>query len=336
MKRRSLGRTGLEVSEIALGTMTFGVQCDERTSFAIMDRAAAGGVNFIDTADCYPVPLTLATAGLTEEIVGRWLRGKREQFVVATKCFFPMGDAPDDRGSSRAHIMKAADASLRRLQTDRIDLFQVHAFDRDTPLEETLTAMEDLVIAGKIRHYGCSNFLAWELGKAAVSAARMGVRGFESLQPRYNLLHRDIEADLLPMCRDQGLGVIAFNPLAGGMLTGKYPPGFDPQQSTRFSDKMGSTGPSYRARYWQEESIAAVARLRQLFDVRGTQMTSAAVAFVLAQPGITSAIIGASRPDQLDATLAAPDLELADDEKAALADVWFQLPRRRPATGPVR
>lgn len=336
MKFRNLGTSGLKVSEIALGTMTFGVQCDETTSFAIMDRAAAGGVNLIDTADCYPVPLTLETAGQTEEIIGRWLRGKRDRFAVATKCFFPMGPGRDDRGNSRIHILQAADASLRRLQTDYIDLYQVHAFDHETPLEETLRALDDLIRCGKIRHAGCSNFMAWELSKAGLAASRLGVPGFESLQPRYNLLHREIESDLLPLCRDQGLGVIVFNPLAGGMLTGKYPPGFDPQKSTRFSDTMGSTGPAYRARYWQEESIHGVARLRELFDSRGKAMPSVAVAWVLAQPGISAAIVGASRPDQLDATLAASDVVLEDDEKAALGDLWFELPRRRPASGPVR
>src|SRR5262245_12734728 len=151
MKHRSLGRSGLKVSEICLGTMTFGYQSDEATSFAILDRAAEGGVDFIDTADCYPVPLTLETAGRTEEILGRCLKGRRDKFVLATKCFFPMGPGPNDRGSSRYHVLRAAEASLRRLQTDVIDLYQLHAYDEETPLEETLRALEDLVRGGKVR-----------------------------------------------------------------------------------------------------------------------------------------------------------------------------------------
>lgn len=337
MRYRNLGKSGLKISEIALGTMTFGVQCDEKTSFSILDRAADLGITLLDTADCYPIPLTLETAGLTEQIIGRWLAGqKRDHFVVASKCFFPMGEGPNDRGNSRAHVMRAVDASLRRLQTDYLDLYQVHAFDRETPLDETLRALDDLTRAGKIRYAGCSNFLAWELAEAALVASRMNVRGFESIQPRYNVLHRDIEADLLPLCRDQGLGVITYNPLAGGMLTGKYAPGDDPQASTRFSDRMGSTGPSYRARYWQDESIRGVARLKEMFGGRRKALPAVAVAWVLAQPGISAAIVGASRPDQLDATVAASDLTLADDEKAALDELWYELPRRRPASGPVR
>ncbi len=333
MKVRNLGRSGLKVSEIALGTMTFGSQCDEKTAFAIMDRAESAGINFIDTADCYPVPLSLETAGRTEEIVGRWLRGRpRDRIVLASKCFHPMGPGPNDRGNSRTHILQAVDASLRRLQTDYLDLLQVHGFDPETPLEETLRALDDLTRAGKIRHAGCSNFAAWELAKALVAASRLGVAGFESVQPRYNLLHRDIEADLLPLCDDQGLGVIVYNPLAGGMLTGKYAPGSDPQKSVRFSDAMGTTGAAYRRRYWQEETIRGVARLKERFDGAGKPLVTMAVAWVLAQPGITAAIVGASRPDQLEATVAASELALDDSERNELNELWFELPRRRPAT----
>lgn len=336
MRYRSLGRTGLKVSEICLGTMTFGVQCNEALSHAILDRASDGGVNFIDTADCYPVPLTIDNAGRTEEIIGRWLRGRRSQFVVGTKCFFPVGPGVNDRGNSRAHILASVDASLRRLQTDYIDLFQVHAFDPETPLEETLRALDDVVRAGKVLYAGCSNFLAWELAKALATSERHDTVRFECLQPRYNVIHRDIEMDVLPLCRDAGVGVIVFNPLAGGLLTGKYPPGFDPQKSVRFSDRMGTTGSSYRARYWQEESIEAVAALQGFFGSRGKAMPTVAIAWVLAQPGITAAIVGASRPEQLDATLKASDASLDDEEMAMLDALWFDLPRRRPSTGPVR
>lgn len=336
MDHRSIGRTGLKVSEICLGTMTFGVQCDEATSFAILDQAADGGVDFLDTADCYPVPLSLETAGRTEEIVGRWLSGKRHRYVLATKCFFPMGPGPNDRGSSRGHILEAADASLRRLRTDFIDLYQVHAFDRETPLEETLRALDDLVRAGKVRYVGCSNFLAWELARALAVSEGLGVARFDCTQPRFNVLHREIESELLPLCRDQGVGVIVFNPLAGGLLTGKHRPDAEPDPGTRFGALLKDTAVSYRRRYWHRESLEAVQSLKDFFETRGKALATAAVAWVLAQPGISAAIVGASRPEQLRATLAASTLVLDEDERAAVDEVWYHLPRQRPAAGPVR
>lgn len=336
MKHRLLGRTGLKVSEICLGTMTFGVQCDEAASFAILDRAAERGVDFLDTADCYPVPLMPETAGRTEEILGRWLQGKRDRFVVATKCFFPMGPGPRDRGNSRYHVLASVDASLRRLRTDYVDLFQVHAFDVETPLEETLGALDDVVRAGKVRYAGCSNFLAWELAKSLAVSERSGAARFDCTQPRYNALHRDIELDLLPLCRDQGVGVIVFNPLAGGLLTGKHRPGAPPDPTGRFGDALGTTATTYRKRYWQEDALEIVAALKAFFDSRGKPLARAAVRWVLDQPGITAAIVGASRPDQLDQTLAAPEHPLDPEESAALDEVWYRLPRRRPAEGVVR
>ena len=336
MKQRSLGASGLKVSEVCLGTMTFGYQCDEATSFAILDRAAESGVDFLDTADCYPVPLTLETAGRTEEIVGRWLQGKRDRFVVASKCFFPMGPGPNERGSSRHHVLRAAEASLRRLQTDVIDVYQLHAFDAETPLEETLRALDDLVRSGKVRYLGCSNFRAWELAKALGVSDRLRLTRFDSMQPRYNLLHREIETELLPLCRDQGVGVIAYNPLAGGLLSGKHAPGQEPAADTRFGQSMGATGDTYRRRYWQERSLEAVAMLKSFFEGRGKTLASVAVAWVLQQPGISAAIVGASRPDQLSATLSASEMRFDDDERQLLDEVWFTLPRQRPASGPVR
>jgi 1-deoxyxylulose-5-phosphate synthase len=316
--------------------MTFGYQCDEPASFAILDRAADAGVSFIDTADCYPIPLTLENAGRTEEILGRWLRGKRDRFVLATKCFFPMGPGPDDRGSSRRHVLQAAEASLRRLQTDVIDLYQLHAFDTETPLEETVRALDDLVRGGKVRAIGCSNFRAFELAKALGISERLKLTRFASAQPRYNVLYREIETELLPLCRDEGVGVMVFNPLAGGLLTGKHMPGGQPDPDGRFGERMGSTGQAYRRRYWQDEALAAVASLKAFFDKRGKALASVAVAWVLEQPGITAAIVGASRPDQLQATLAGSELTLDDEERQVLDEVWFALPRQRPSPGPVR
>lgn len=336
MRQRRLGRTGLEVSEICLGTMTFGVQCDEATSFAILDKAAAAGVDFLDTADVYPIPIELATVGRTEEILGRWLKGKRDRFVVASKCFFPAGPGPRDRGNSRRHVLASIERSLTRLQTDYLDLFQVHAFDPETPLEETLRALDDATRAGKIRYAGCSNFLAFEMALAALAAERLGVAGLVCTQPRYNALHRDVELDLLPLCERLGVGVIVFNPLAGGLLTGKHKPGVPPAAGTRFSEELGSSGDTYRRRYWHDESLRAVAELEGVLRGRGLALATAAVAFVLRRPELTAAIVGASRPEQLDATLAASGLELGVEETQALDELWFRLPRARPAPGPVR
>ncbi len=330
MKLRCLGRTGLKVTEICLGTMTFGHQCDEPTSFAIMDKAAEHGVTFFDTADVYPVPPSPETAGRTEEIVGKWLRGKREQFVLATKCRMRVGHGPNDQGLSRKHILKAVEDSLRRLQTDYIDLYQSHSFDPDTPQEETLSAFDRLVQQGKVRYVGCSNYAAWQVALALGLSARNGWARFECVQPRYNLLFRDIEAELLPLCRDQGLGVIAYNPLAGGFLTGKYRTLEEPAKGTRFA--LGATGDLYRQRYWQRAQLEAVQELQRFFQQRGKSLVQVAVAWVLVQPGITSAIVGASKASQLDDSIPAIKLTLDDEEKEACNLAWFSLPR--PAKPP--
>jgi 1-deoxyxylulose-5-phosphate synthase len=316
MKTRRMGDTGLKVTELCLGTMTFGHQCDEATSFAILDRAADRGVTFLDTADVYPVPPSVETAGRTEEIVGKWLRGRRDRFVLATKCRMRVGPAVHDEGLSRRHVMDAAEASLRRLNTDYIDLYQAHSPDPDTPLEETLRAFDDLVRQGKVRYLGVSNFPAWQTALALGISDRLGLHRLRCHQPRYNLLHRDVEAELLPLCRDQGLGVIVYNPLAGGFLSGKYT-SLDaaPPAGTRFA--LGKTGDLYRERYWQQSQLEAVKRLEEFFAPRGKKLTTAAVAWVLARPGITSAIVGASRPEQLDDTLAAADMTLDAEELEA-------------------
>lgn len=320
-----MGRTGLKVSEICLGTMTFGHQCDEKTSFAIMNKAAEGGVYFIDTADVYPVPPSVETAGRTEEIVGRWLKGQRDRFVLATKCRMKVGPDANDEGLSRRHIIRAVDDSLRRLQTDYIDLYQPHSFDADTPIDETLRALDDVVRQGKVRYLGCSNYPAWQVALAlGVSAAHDWAR-FDCVQPRYNLLYREPESELLPLCRDQGVGVIAYNPLAGGFLTGKYQSLAAPPEKTRFS--LGKTGDLYRERYWQQAQLEAVQELQKYFHARGKSVLQVAIAWVLAQPGITSAIVGASKPEQLDASLASVNVTLNDEEKQACNRAWYHLPR---------
>jgi aryl-alcohol dehydrogenase-like predicted oxidoreductase len=325
MKIRRLGNTGLKVSELCLGTMTFGHQCDEAASFAILDNAAQGGVNFLDTADVYPVPPSPETAGRTEEIVGKWLQKQRDRFVLATKCRMRVGKEPNDEGLSRRHILKAVEDSLRRLRTDYIDLYQSHSPDPDTPLEETLRAFDDLVRQGKVRYVGCSNYPAWQVALALGISARHGLARFDCVQPRYNLLYREIEAELLPLCRDQRLGVIAYNPLAGGFLTGKYRTLEAPPAGTRFT--LGKTGDLYRERYWHDSQLRAVDELRRFFQPRGKNLVTVAIAWVLAQPGITAAIIGASRPEQLVESLAAAELTLDADEREACNLAWYSLPR---------
>jgi 1-deoxyxylulose-5-phosphate synthase len=322
---KRLGRTGLKVTEICLGTMTFGHQCDERTSFAILNAAAEAGVNFIDTADVYPIPVSLETAGRTEEIIGRWLRGRRDDFVLATKCRMQMGPRPNDGGLSRKHVLAAIDESLRRLGTDYVDLYQVHAPDPETPIDETLRALDSIIQSGKARYIGCSNFQAWQLAGALWSSDRLGLARFDSVQPRYNLLFREIEHELVPLCEDQGVGMIVYNPLAGGFLTGKHSRGAPPADNTRFA----VAGKLYLDRYWNEASFEAVERLRAFFENRGKSLTHAAVAWVLVQRAVTSAIVGATSPEQLLDSLRSVDLELDKEELDECDDVWYEVPRAR-------
>jgi 1-deoxyxylulose-5-phosphate synthase len=318
MEHARLGRTGLQVSRLCLGTMTFGLQSDESTAFAILDRAAEGGIDFIDTSDAYPLGGDLSTRGITEEILGRWLRGKRDQFIVATKCFAPTGPAPFDAGNSRRHIMAAIDASLRRLQTDYIDLYQLHGYDPATPIDETLGALDDLVHSGKVRYTGCSNFLTYQLVRAIGRSETLRLARFDSVQPRYNLLFRQIEREMLPFCVEEGVGVIPYNPIAGGLLSGKHSRSAPPPEGTRFT--LGTAGRMYQERYWHEPEFDTVEELRQLAKQAGVDLVTLSVAWVLANKAVTAPIIGASRPEQLTASLAGAELVLDDDLKAQLDD----------------
>ncbi|HEV8718341.1 MAG TPA: aldo/keto reductase [Candidatus Binatia bacterium] len=326
MKTKRMGRTGLKVSEICLGTMTFGRQCDETTSLAIMDTASEAGVDFFDTADVYPVGGNLDTVGRTEEIVGKWLKGKREQIVLATKCWGAMGRGANERGLSRKHILTAIEGSLRRLQTDYLDLYQVHAPDFETPLDETLQALDDLVRQGKVRYLGCSNFQAWLLASALWASDKLGLACFDCVQPRYNLLFREIENELLPLCRRYEVGVIPYNPLAGGFLTGKYQPNTEPASDLRFG-LAGRTQTIYRKRYWEEAQFAAVAQLQEFFAARNKSLTQVAIAWVLAQLGVTAPIVGATSPEQLRQSLPATELTLDAEEMEVCNEVWFTIPR---------
>jgi len=291
--------------------MTFGLQIDETAAMSVLDRAADGGVTFVDTADVYPLGGGVELAGRTEEIIGRWLKGKRQEFVLATKCYGRTGPQAWDVGNSRRHIMDAIDASLRRLGTDYIDLYQLHQDDPETPLDETLRALDDLVRSGKVRYVGCSNFLAYRLARALGRSEALGLARFDSVQPRYNLLFREFERDLFPLCLDEGVGVIPYNPLAGGMLSGKHGRDQPPAEGTRFT--IANAGAIYQERYWHQREFDAVDAFQQLGKEAGLKPATLAVAWVLHQPAVTAPILGASRPDQLDDTLAAAEVKLEDD-----------------------
>jgi len=319
MRHVRLGRTGLPVSRLCLGTMTFGLQCDEATSVAILDRAAAGGITFLDTSDVYPVGGNLETVGRTEEILGRWLQGRRQDFVIATKCFGAMGPRPWDQGLSRKHILEAIDASLRRLRTDHVDLYQLHHPDPNTPIDESLRALDDVVRAGKARYVGCSNYFAYQVARALGHSEYLGLVRFECVQPRYNLLFRQVERELFPLCAEDGLGVIPYNPIAGGLLSGKHRREAGPTPGTRFTHP--TAGARYRERYWQDRELETVDALRPLAAEAGMSMAQLAVAWVLENPVVTAPIIGASRPEQLDDALAAVDKGIAPDLKARLDDL---------------
>ena len=319
MRYTRLGRTGLQVSRLCLGTMTFGLQCDEAASRAILDRALAGGITFIDTADVYPLGGTMRTVGRTEEIVGRWLEGKRHDVILATKCFGATGPRPWDQGLSRKHILDAIDASLRRLRTDYVDLYQAHHPDDTTPIDETLRAFDDVIKAGKARYVGCSNYPAWQTARALGRSDTLGAARFDCVQPRYNLLFRQPERELLPLCQAEGLGVIPYNPLAGGFLSGKHRQDTGPTAGTRFT--LGTAAERYQERYWREREFATVEALKPVAQQAGLSMATLAIAWTLANPVITSPIVGASRPEQLDDALRAEEKPIDASLKARLDDL---------------
>ena len=319
MRHVRFGRTGLRVSQLCLGTMTFGVQCDEAASRAILDRAAAAGITFLDTADVYPLGGTAETVGRTETILGGWLRGRRQNFIVATKGYGATGPNPWDQGLSRKHLLDAIDASLTRLGTDYVDLYQIHHPDPHTPMDETLGALDAIVTSGKARYGGCSNLPAWETARALGRSDVLRLARFTSVQPRYNLLFRQIERDLLPLCAAEGLAVIPYNPLAGGFLSGKHRREGGPTAGTRFT--LGTAAKRYQERYWREREFETVEELRALAAEAGMSMAQLALAWVLANPVITSPIVGASRPDQLDDVVAVAGKSLAPDLKTRLDEL---------------
>jgi aryl-alcohol dehydrogenase-like predicted oxidoreductase len=296
MRIRTLGRTGLRVSELCLGTMTFGMAgwgCDEATSLRMVDRFLDTGGNFVDTADLY-------AGGVSEEITAKAIAGRRTQIVLATKCTLPVGSGPNDRGASRKHIREACDASLRRLRTDYIDLYQIHAEDLWTPLEETVAALDDLVRAGKVLYVGASNYRAYRLMKALAIADRHGWSRYVSLQPHYNLLVRAIEREHFALCREEGLGIITWSPLAAGMLTGKIGRGERPAGT-----RLGERDMEFYKDYFSERAHDIVDVLKTCAAEIGCTPAQLAIAWQLAKPEITSVILGARTLEQLDDTLGA-------------------------------
>jgi aryl-alcohol dehydrogenase-like predicted oxidoreductase len=316
MRYKKLGRTGLKVSEICLGTMTFGDQVGETEAINIMKSALAAGVNFFDTADMY-------VGGKSEQIVGRALKGERDFVVLASKVGNRMGPGANDTGLSRKHIMKAVEDSLRRLETDYLDLYYVHLPDYDTPIEETLRALDDLVHQGKVRYIACSNFRAWQLCKALWVSDVHNLARFDCIQSPYNLLTRDIEYELLPLCASEGVGVSVYNPLAGGLLTGKHDPAKPPAKGTRFT--LESIGPMYYERYWSASNFEAVAHLKEIANEHGRNLIQFSLAWILSNEVITSAICGASSVKQLEQNLGATEVKLSPEELAACDGVWQQL-----------
>jgi aryl-alcohol dehydrogenase (NADP+) len=346
MEYRKVGRTGLKVSAFCLGTMMFGRQVDEPESLRIIRRALDGGVTFIDTADMY-------ANGATEEILGKAIKGIRDSLVLASKAghlrrlaprygeqtvagpldlarprpfhAWPGGDGvgPNDMGLSRKHILQAVEGSLKRLGTDYLDLYYAHMPDYDTPLEETLRAMDDLVRQGKVRYLGCSNFRAYQVCKALWLSDKHNLARWDIIQPPFNLLARDIEYELLPLCLEEGIGVAVFSPLAAGFLSGKYAKGKPPLEGKRFS--LGKLGFRYNEKYWTDLDFDAVERLRQIAADQGRSLPQFALAWVLQKQGITSIVCGATSVEQLEQNLGAVGLRLSQEELSACDEVWHCL-----------
>lgn len=317
MEHRRLGNSGTSVTALCLGTMTFGAESDEATSHAMLDAYAAAGGNFIDTADVY-------SAGTSEEIIGRWLKARpteAAQMVIATKGRFPMGIGPNDLGLSRRHLGRALDASLKRLGVDCIDLYQMHAWDALTPVEETLRFLDDAVAAGKIAYYGFSNYLGWQLTKAVHVARAQGFAAPVTLQPQYNLLVRDIEHEIVPACLDAGIGLLPWSPLAGGWLAGKYRRDEMPTGATRLGENPARGMEAFGPRNAETRTWAVIEAVAALAHVRGATPAEVALAWVAGRPAVTSVILGARTVEQLAANLKAGALRLSGEETEALDDV---------------
>jgi aryl-alcohol dehydrogenase-like predicted oxidoreductase len=331
MEYRTLGRTGCAVSTLALGTMTFGNETDEAGSHAQLDAFADAGGTLIDTADVY-------SRGVSEEIIGRWLAkqpaGVREQLVLATKGRFPMGDGPNDAGLSRRHLRHALDNSLRRLGVDTIDLYQVHAFDAHTPLEETLGFLDDAVHAGKVAYIGLSNYTGWQVQKVVDLADFRGLARPVTLQPQYNLLVREIEWEIVPACQSTGLGLLPWSPLGGGWLTGKYTKDERPTGATRLGENPDRGVEAYDRRSVQQRTWDVIDAVEDVASARGVTMAQVALAWLVDRPAMTSVILGARTLEQLQDNLGAAGLHLSEDETERLNAASDPAPADYPYGGP--
>ena len=316
MDYRFLGRTGLRISKLAFGTMSFGGDADEATSKTLYGRCRDAGINCFDCANVY-------AGGRSEEILGRLIAAHRDEVVITTKAYFPTGPGPNDRGTSRYHLVRAVEASLRRLNTERIDIFFLHRFDEHTQLEETLRAVEVLIQQGKISYLAVSNFAAWQTMKALAVAQRDHLTPAVALQPMYSLAKRQAEVELLPLAQAEGLGVLPYSPLGGGLLTGKYGRAQKPDQGRLVSNKM------YQTRYREARYYELAEQFSALAKARGHSPAALAVAWVAAHPAVTAPLIGARNVEQLDGVLAAADLSMDDELYAAIADLTEAPP---PAT----
>jgi len=303
MEYRNLGRSGVKVSTVGLGGNQFGGKVDRAATERIIHHALDLGVNFIDTADVY-------SRGRSEEVLGAALSGRWDRVVLATKVRSAMDDGPNDRGASRYHIMEGVHASLRRLGSEHIDLLQIHSWDGETPVEETMRALDDLVTSGKVRYIGASNYAAWQLCRSNDVAEMRGWAQFVSVQPHYHMLERGIEAELVPYCREFGVGILPYFPLAGGFLTGKYRQGEPPPSGSR-----GESNP-YVQRYMKQENYAIVERLRKWAEQRGHSVGELAIAWLLAQPQLSSVIAGVTSTEQVEANVRASEWRLTPEEEA--------------------
>lgn len=317
MDYRKLGPSGTIVAPYCLGTMTFGAEANEATSHKILDDYFKWGGNFVDTADVY-------SAGVSEEIIGRWLKARpteARQAVIATKGRFPMGNGPNDIGLSRRHLNVALDDSLRRLGVEHIDLYQMHAWDALTPIEETLRFLDDAVSSGKIGYYGFSNYVGWHIAKAVEIAKARGYTRPVTLQPQYSLLVRDIELEIVPACQDAGMGLLPWSPLGGGWLTGKYRRDQMPTGATRLGENPKRGMESYDQRNAQERTWDIIGAVEEIAKSKGCSMAQVALAWTAARPAVTSVILGARTTEQLADNLGAAKISLSDEEMQRLTEI---------------
>jgi aryl-alcohol dehydrogenase-like predicted oxidoreductase len=313
MEYRNLGRSGLKVSALGLGGNTFGWYVDQQGTAAVINRALDSGINFIDTADMYD-------KGRSEEFVGLALKGKRAQVVLASKFSFAMGTGPNERGASRWYISHAVEASLKRLNTDYLDLYQYHFPDPSTPIEETLRALDDLVKSGKVRYIGCTNFAAWQISEAQWTSRVNNLHSFVTMQTKYNFLERQAEQEIVPCCKSHGLGIIPWGPLAGGFLTGKYRRGEPPPAPA----KAGMPPKAHNALYKQlltDANWEKLAKLEAFAKESGHQVADLAIAWMLSHPWVSTVIVGATKPEQIQANLAGAAWKLTPEEVARMEQI---------------